>query len=248
LAAICFLANFDAHQNSDFLPSERRTEMRKVITGAFVSLDGVIQAPGGPKEDPTGGFKLGGWVVPYMDEVFGQAIDEMFSQPFELLLGRKTYEIFAAHWPYAEGGDYDFIAKRFNSITKYVATRSTMELTWMGSVALHDAAADVARLKREDGPALVTQGSSDLIQTLLAHDLIDEISTFTFPVVLGSGKKLFGEGAKPAAFALLDSKVTTKGVTIARYQRAGPVMTGDFAMDPPTPAEVARRDRMNHEG
>ncbi len=222
--------------------------MRKVITGAFVSLDGVMQAPGGPEEDPTGGFKLGGWVVPYSDEVFGQAINEMFGQPFDLLLGRKTYEIFAAHWPHAEGGEYDFIAKRFNSITKYVATRSTMKLTWRGSVALHDAATDVARLKREDGPALVTQGSSDLIQTLLANDLIDEISTFTFPIVLGNGKKLFGDGAKPAAFTLVDNKVTTRGVTIARYQRAGAVVTGDFAMDPPTQAEVARRERMNREG
>jgi dihydrofolate reductase len=183
-----------------------------------------------------------------MDEVFGQAINEMFGQPFELLLGRKTYEIFAAHWPYAEGGEYDFIAKRFNSITKYVATRSTMELTWKGSVALRDAAADVVRLKREDGPSLVTQGSSNLIQTLLANDLIDEISTFTFPIALGNGKKLFGEGARPAAFTLVDNKVTTKGVLIARYQRAGNVVAGDFAMDPPTPAEVARRDRMNREG
>jgi dihydrofolate reductase len=204
--------------------------MRKVITGAFVSLDGVIQAPGGPKEDPTRDFRLGGWVVPYMDEVFGQAINEMFGQPFELLL------------------EDDFIAKRFNSVTKYVATRSTIELTWKGSVALRDAAADVARLKREDGPALLTQGSSNLIQTLLATDLIDEISTFTFPIVLGNGKKLFGEGARPAAFTLVDNKVTTKGVLIARYQRAGNVVTGDFALDPPTPAEVARRDRMNREG
>jgi dihydrofolate reductase len=218
--------------------------MRKVITGAFVSLDGVMQAPGGPEEDPTRGFKLGGWVVPYVDEVFGQAINKMFGQPFDLLLGRRTYEIFAAHWPYAEGGDYDFIAKRFNSVTKYVATRASMELTWTDSVALHDAAADVARLKGEDGPALVTQGSSDLIQTLLASDLIDEISTFTFPIVLGNGKKLFGKGAKPAAFTMVDHKVTTTGVTIARYQRAGNVVTGDYAMDPPTPAEVARRERM----
>ena len=166
--------------------------MRKVITGAFVSLDGVMQAPGGPKEDPTRGFELGGWVVPYADEMFGQAIDQMFTQPFDLLLGRRTYEIFAAHWPYAEGGPDDSIATRFNSVTKYVATRSTMKLTWKGSVALHDAAEDVARLKREDGPSLVTQGSSDLIQTLLANDLIDEISMFTFPIVLGHGKKLFG--------------------------------------------------------
>jgi dihydrofolate reductase len=222
--------------------------MRKVITGAFLSLDGVIQAPGGPEEDPTRGFELGGWIVPYVDDVFGQAINEMFGQPFALLLGRRTYEIFAAHWPYAEGGDDDFIAKRFNSITKYVATRSTLELTWTGSVALHDAASDVARLKREDGPALLTQGSSNLIQTLLANDLIDEINSFTFPIVLGNGKRLFGEGAKPAAFRLMDNKVTRTGVTIARYQRAGDVVTGDYAMDPPTSAEVARRERMNREG
>jgi dihydrofolate reductase len=222
--------------------------MRKVITGAFVSLDGVMQAPGGPKEDPTHGFELGGWVVPYIDEVFGAAIDDMFGQPFDLLLGRRTYEIFAAHWPYAEDGDYDLIAKRFNSVTKYVATRSAMALTWKGSVALHDAVADVNRLKREDGPSLVTQGSSDLLQSLLTNDLIDEISTFTFPVVLGRGKKLFGDGAKPAAFTMVDHKVTTRGVIIARYQRAGAVVTGDFAMDPPTTAEIARRERINSEG
>lgn len=221
--------------------------MRRVVTGAFVSLDGVMQAPGGPKEDPTRGFELGGWVVPYIDEAFGQAVEDMFGQPFDLLLGRRTYEIFAAHWPYAEGGDYDLIARRFNSVTKYVATRSAMALTWTGSVALHDAAAEVARLKREDGPALVTQGSSDLIQTLLANDLIDEISMFTFPIVLGRGKKLFGDGAKPAAFALIDQKVTGRGVVIARYQRAGGVVTGDFAMDPPTGAEIARRERINRE-
>ena len=222
--------------------------MRRIITGAFVSLDGVMQAPGGPQEDPTRGFAFGGWVVPYMDEVFGQEIDKMFGQPFDLLLGRKTYEIFAAHWPNAEGGEDDSIARLFNKVTKYVATRSTGELTWRGSVALRDAAADVARLKQEDGPALVTQGSSDLIQTLLAKDLIDEIYTFTFPIVLGDGKKLFDAGARPAAFKLMDSTVTTKGVVIARYQRAGELVTGDYAQDPPAPAEIARRERMKREG
>jgi dihydrofolate reductase len=222
--------------------------MRKVITGAFISLDGVMQAPGGPKEDPTRGFKLGGWVVPHMDDVLRQAIGEMLSEHFDLLLGRKTYEIFAAHWPYAEAGPDDLIARQFNSITKYVATRSSMELTWRGSVALHDAAADVARLRNEVGPHLLTQGSSELIQTLLAHDLIDEIRVFTFPIVLGVGKKLFAEAAKPAAFNLVDSKVTPRGVMIGRYERAGAVKTGDYAMDPPTPAEKARRERMEREG
>jgi dihydrofolate reductase len=222
--------------------------MRKVITGAFISLDGVMQAPGGPKEDPTRGFKFGGWVVPHMDEELGQAIGEMLSEPYDLLLGRKTYEIFAAHWPYAEGGQDDQIAKQFNSITKYVATRSRMELTWKGSIALHDAATDVAKLRKEDGPTLLTQGSSDLIQTLLAHDLIDEIRVFMFPIVLGTGKKLFAGGARPASFRLVDSKATPSGVMIGRYQRAGAVETGDYAMDPPTPAEEARRKRMESEG
>jgi dihydrofolate reductase len=249
LTVAAFVEPFrSAAEQHQFPKTQREKMMRKVITGAFVSLDGVMQAPGGPKEDPTRSFKLGGWVVPYIDEVFGQSIDELFGQPFDLLLGRKTYEIFAAHWPYAEGGEYNSIAKLFNSIRKYVATRSNMELTWAGSIALHDAAADVARLKRENGAALITQGSSDLLQTLLTNDLIDEINIFTFPIVLGKGKKLFGEGAKPAAFALKDSRVTTKGVTIARYQRAGAVATGDFTMDPPTDAEVARRERMNREG
>jgi dihydrofolate reductase len=222
--------------------------MRKVITGAFVSIDGVMQAPGGPQEDTTGGFQFGGWVVPYADEAFGQAVGELFSQPFDLLLGRRTYEIFAAHWPYAERGPDDFIAKQFNSVTKYVATRSNDTLAWKGSVALHDAAKDVAKLKQENGPALVTQGSSDLIQTLLTNDLIDEIHTFTFPIVLGKGKKLFGPGTKPAAFKLADSAVTSTGITIASYERAGSVATGDYAMNPPTPAEVARRERMKREG
>jgi dihydrofolate reductase len=222
--------------------------MRKVITGAFVSIDGVMQAPGGPQEDPTEGFAFGGWVVRYADEVFGQTVEELFSQPFDLLLGRKTYEIFAAHWPYAESGPNDFIAQRFNNATKYVATRSKVDLTWKGSVALHDTATDVARLKQENGPALLTQGSSDLIQTLLGNDLIDEIHTFTFPIVLGKGKKLFGAGAKPAAFKLTSSKVSPTGIMIGSYERAGAVATGDFTMNPPTPAEVARRERMKREG
>jgi dihydrofolate reductase len=226
------------------------TDMRALITGAFVSLDGVMQAPGGPEEDPTGGFAFGGWVVPYIDDVFGQAIDALFAEPFDLLLGRKTYEIFAAHWPYAEGGEDASIATKFNAVTKYVATRSQAEqLTWKNSVALRgDVAAEIARLKREDGPRLITQGSSDLIQALLAHDLIDEFVLFTFPIVLGRGKRLFGEGAKPAAFKLGDAKVSSTGVTIGAYARAGEVKTGDFAMNPPTAAEIARRGRVKREG
>jgi dihydrofolate reductase len=222
--------------------------MRKVIVGAFVSLDGVMQAPGGPEEDPTGGFRHGGWVAPLADEVFGEEVGKLFQQPFDLLLGRKTYEIFAAHWPYMEGGPHDPVARAFNSTTKYVATRKGLDLTWKGSVALRDAAADVARLKQADGPPLVTQGSTDLIRTLFARELVDEIRLFTFPVVLGGGKKLFGDGAKPAAFKLAASLVSPKGIVIAQYVRGGAVKTGDFAMDPPTPAEVARREKMQREG
>jgi dihydrofolate reductase len=222
--------------------------MRKVIVGAFVSLDGVMQAPGGPQEDPTGGFRYGGWVAPLADEAFGEEVDRMFSQPFDLLLGRKTYEIFAAFWPYAEGGPDDSIARAFNSATKYVATRKGVNLTWKGSVALRNAAPDVEKLKQENGPALITQGSTDLIRTLLASGLVDEINMFTFPVVLGGGKKLFDDGARAAAFKLEASRVSSNGVVIARYVRAGSVKTGDFGSDPPSPAEVTRRDKMQREG
>jgi dihydrofolate reductase len=220
--------------------------MRKVITGAMVSLDGVMQAPGGPEEDPTGGFRFGGWVAPLFDEEGGKAIDALLSPPYDLLLGRKTYEIFAAYWPYQS--EDEPIAKGFNAATKYVASRSGVPLTWKRSVALKDAATDVARLKKEDGPKLVTQGSSDLIQTLLAHDLIDELHVFTFPLVLGRGKRLFAQGTKPAALKLIESKVTPNGVTASVYRRAGEVATGSFGMDQPSELEVKRRERLKREG
>ncbi|PMR76487.1 dihydrofolate reductase family protein [Billgrantia endophytica] len=222
--------------------------MRKVIVAAMVSLDGVMQAPGGPQEDPTDGFRYGGWVAPLVDEVFGEAIDKLFERPFDLLLGRRTYEIFAAHWPYAEDGPDDAIARTFNSITKYVATQKGLELTWKDSVALNDAAADVARLKQEDGPALITQGSTELVHTLLASGLVDEIHTFTFPVVLGNGKRLFDDSARASAFKLVANRVSPNGIVIAKYECDGEVKTGDFAMDPPTEAEVARREKMQREG
>ena len=221
--------------------------MRKVIVGAFVSLDGVMQAPGGPQEDPTGGFKYGGWVAPLADDVFGEEVDRMFGQPFDLLLGRKTYEIFAGFWPFAEGGPSDSIARAFNSATKYVATRKGVDLTWKGSVALRNGASDVRKLKQDDGPTLITQGSTDLIRTLLAEGLVDEINLFTFPVLLGGGKKLFNDGASAAAFRLATSRVAPAGVVIARDVRSGAVQTGDFAVDPPTPAEVARREKLKRE-
>ncbi|WP_343715332.1 dihydrofolate reductase family protein [Inquilinus sp.] len=221
--------------------------MRKVVTAAFVSLDGVMQAPGGPEEDPTGGFAHGGWTFHHWDDVMGQAMDGTFGEPFDLLLGRKTYEIFAAHWPYVPADDP--IGKLFNATTKYVATHSAETLVWQNSVPLRgDAAEAVAELKRHNGPTLLLQGSADLIQTLLAADLIDEFRLMTFPVVLGSGKRLFGRGAIPAGLKLVSSQASTTGVVISTYLRSGEVTTGSFALGESSAAELARRKRMKREG
>src|SRR5262245_59353544 len=175
--------------------------MRKLIVGAQVSMDGVMQAPGGPWEDPTKDFKFGGWVMPYFDQEFGDEIDRVFKEKFDLLLGRKTYEIFAAYWPYydedaPEGG----IATLFNHIKKYVVSRSgEVDTSWTSSLLLRDIA-DVKRLREENGPNLVTQGSTELVHALLANDLVDALSIFTVPVVLGSGKKLFADGSVRHSF------------------------------------------------
>src|SRR5688572_6096303 len=231
--------------------TNRRAPMRKVIVGAMLSMDGVMQAPGGPEEDPTGGFKFGGWVAPSVDTdpKFGEEIGRLFGAPFDLLLGRRTYEIFAAHWPYAEGGPYDDIAKTFNRITKYVATRKGVDLTWKGSVALRDAAKDVARLKQEEGPALVTQGSTVLVHALLAAGLVDEIRMFTFPVLLGKGKRLFDASGQPRAFKLTHGAVSPHGLIAATYVRDGEVKTATIGgAQEPTPAELARRERLKREG
>lgn len=225
--------------------------MRKVIVGAMVSMDGVMQAPGGPEEDPTGRFKFGGWVAPFadIDPVFGEEIGKLFGEPFDLLLGRRTYDIFAAYWPYAEGGSYDDIAKTFNRITKYVATRKGLDLTWKGSTALRDATKDVARLKKEDGPTLVTQGSTELVHSLLAGGLVDEIRTFMFPVLLGKGKRLFDETSQPLAFKLTHSAASPNGLIAATYVRDGEVRSATIGgAQEPTPAELARREKLKREG
>jgi dihydrofolate reductase len=224
--------------------------MRKVIVGAFVSMDGVMQAPGGPEEDPTGGFQYGGWVAPLSeDPVFGEEVGKLFGAPFELLLGRRTYDIFAAYWPFAEGGDYDDIAKAFNRVKKYVATRKGADLSWKGSVALRDAAKDVAKLKKEDGPTLVTQGSTEVVHALLAAGLVDEIRTFTFPLLLGKGKRLFDAGSQPRAFNLTHSAVSPNGLIAATYARDGEVKTATVGGETePTPAELARREKLKREG
>jgi dihydrofolate reductase len=224
--------------------------MRKVIVGAMVSMDGVMQAPGGPEEDPTGGFKFGGWTAPLGDDpVFGEELGKLFEEPFDLLLGRHTYEIFAAYWPYAEGGPADNIAKTFNRITKYIVTRKGVDLTWKGSLALRDAAKDVAKLKQEDGPVLVTQGSTQLVHALLAAGLVDEIRMFTFPLLLGKGKRLFNSESQPRAYKLTHSAVSPNGLIAATYVRDGEVKTATVGgVVEPSAIELSRREKLKREG
>jgi len=201
--------------------------MRKIITGAFVSLDGIMQAPGGPDEDPIGDFRYGGWAAPYFDEAMGETVGEMFANPFDLLLGRKTYDIFAGFWPNA--GD-DAGAKQLNDATKHVASRSRPALEWSNSVLIDgDVAEGIAALKQGDGPELQVHGSGNLIQTLLRHNLVDSYRLWVFPLVLGSGKRLFADGTIPAGLKLVDSKISSTGVVMATYEPAGEVVTGSFA-------------------
>lgn len=223
--------------------------MRKIIVGAQVSIDGVMQAPGGPTEDPTKGFKFGGWAMPYVDEVFGEEIDHMFQEKFDLLLGRKTYEIFAGYWPYyEEDAEYGGIATLFKNITKYVVSRSgEVDTGWAGTVLLRDIS-DVKRLKQEDGPNLVTQGSTELVHALLANDLVDAISILTVPIVLGNGKKLFADGSAPHAYKLTRSRVSPNGLIVGHYERAGEIRVGDTELDSPSDREMTRRERMKREG
>ena len=227
--------------------------MRKIIASAFVSLDGVMQGPGGPQEDPTGGFTLGGWTATYWDDAIGAYMGEAFSTPFDLLLGRRTYDIFAAHWPYVDVDEtsttFDAVTKQvadlFNGTTKYVATHEPATLTWQNSQALgKDVPAAVKKLKQGDGADLLIQGSSGLIQQLLAADLIDEIRLMIYPLTLGKGKRLFGTGTIPGAFKVTRSTVSPSGVIIAGYQRAGEVRTGNFQLENPTPAEIERRKNL----
>jgi dihydrofolate reductase len=215
--------------------------MRRIIVATFTSLDGVMQAPGGPNEDPTGGFTFGGWVAPHFDEALGAAMGEIFGRPFDLLLGRKTYEIFAAHWPYVTDPN-DPIAGPFNRVTKYVASRGKPKLTWQNSQLLGtDVVASLKTLKRADGPDLLVQGSGDLLQTLWKNGLVDEFSVLTFPVVLGKGKRLFGDGTTPAGLRLAKSRSFPTGVIVSSYQPDGAVKAGDFQLAEPTEAELERR-------
>lgn len=225
--------------------------MRKVIAAAFVSVDGVMQAPGNPEEDKSGGFKYGGWQAALWDDASGEAINEVFNAPFDLLLGRRTYDIFAAHWPRVAADPKSFdkgsvaIGEKFDRVTKYVATHSPDTLTWKNSQWLgDDAAAGVRRLKQSDGPVLLTQGSSDLLQTLLANDLIDEFRLFIYPLVLGQGKRFFERGAVPAGLKLVKSVTSPSGALLCTYQRAGEIKLSSFATPEPSEEELARRQRM----
>ena len=223
--------------------------MRKIIVGAQVSMDGVMQAPGGPTEDPTRGFQFGGWAMPYFDQVGGEEIDHIFKGNFDLLLGRKTYEIFAAYWPYQdEDAPHGDIARLFKGIGKYVVSRSgDVDTSLAGSALLRDIA-DVKRLKQEDGPDLVTQGSTELVHALLANDLVDALSIFTVPVVLGGGKKLFADGSAPHSFKLTRSRVSPNGLMVGHYEREGEIRIGDAGLASPSKVEIARQARMKREG
>jgi dihydrofolate reductase len=212
--------------------------MRKLVVNTFMSLDGVMQSPGGPDEDPTGGFTQGGWAVNYFDD---EMMEQMSEAGYELLLGRGTYEIFAAHWPHDEGP----IADHLNGTRKHVASMTLERVEWNNSTLITgDVAEYVAELKRNDGPEIQVHGNPGLIQTLLEHDLIDEYRLWIFPVVIGTGKRFFGEGTIPVALKLLDSKVSKTGVTINIYERAGDIEPGSTEFDEPTEAEIERRQRL----
>jgi len=201
--------------------------MRRIVVLSFISLDGVMQAPGGPEEDASGGFRYGGWTVPYSDEFSGIMMTEQMSVPFDLLLGRKTYDIFADYWPKQDPSTLANVP--FDKATKYVVSGSSPKLDWEESVLIEgDVVAKLEALKQQDGLMLQVHGSGNLIQTLLKNDLVDELWLKIFPVALGSGKRLFGEGTTPAAFELLESQISPSGVIFANYRRAGDVKTGSF--------------------
>jgi len=217
--------------------------MRRLIASTFVSLDGVMQGPGAPEEDTTGGFALGGWTFNYWDDAMGRSMNGFDGKDRELLLGRRTYEIFEAHWPYQPADDP--IAQTFNATRKYVASRTLNTLAWNNSTLLQgDVAAAVAELKSESGPDLQIIGSGNLIQTLRAASLIDEYNVWTFPVVLGRGRRLFEAGAKAGALRLAASQASSTGVVMSTYVPAGEVPVGSFGQGPPSAKELERRAKL----
>ncbi|HSJ77343.1 MAG TPA: dihydrofolate reductase family protein [Erythrobacter sp.] len=221
--------------------------MRKIHAAAFISLDGVIQGPGGPGEDTTGEFDAGGWVFRLWDEAVGDEVDRLFGRDYDLLLGRRTYDIFAAYWPYVEG-EAAAMGRAFTAANKYVLTRGDRPLEWENSHRL-GSIEDIAALKQEDGPDLVIQGSGTLYPPLLAAGLIDRLTLMIFPLVLGNGKRLFSKDTAPTLMALVESRVSAKGTMIATYeQRGGLPPMPDFAPPPSTSEREAERQRAMEEG
>jgi dihydrofolate reductase len=215
--------------------------MAELTITTFLSLDGVMQAPGGPGEDPSGGFSYGGWLVPHADAAMGEFMDEVFEKAGSFLLGRATYQIFAAHWPRVRDAE-DPVAAALNTLPKHVASTTLTELHWNNSRLLRgDLSAEVSRLKSEPGKEIQVHGSAGLAQTLLAEDLIDEFRLLVFPVVLGTGKRLFGPGARPGALKLIDARTTSTGVTISTYRRAGALQLGSFELEPSGGDELSQR-------
>jgi dihydrofolate reductase len=212
--------------------------MRNIVVNTFSTLDGIMQAPGAPGEDTSGGFQWGGWSVNYWDEMMGKAMDAFMGKEFDLLLGRKTYEIFAAHWPFVKPDTPDYeTALKINAARKYVVTRTLDRADWKESTIIKgDVAKQIADLKMQSGLDLQVHGSSNLIQTLLKNDLVNKLHVWIFPLTVGSGKRLFAEGTVPASFKLTDYKVSTTGVIIATYERGGKIETGSFALEEPTKA------------
>ena len=215
--------------------------MRKIIGAAFVSLDGVMQGPGGPDEDTQGGFDQGGWMAAIFEEAVGAQVDSFFKPPFDLLLGRRTYDIFASHWPFMPADDP--IAATFAKIDKFVLSRSDIALEWAGSHRLADMDA-LEQLKARDGPNLVIQGSSTLYPDLIARGLLDRLILMIAPITLGAGKRLFGEGTPPTAFKLAEQRLTPGGMIMATYEPNGAVQHGSFEMEHPTGQELARQQKM----
>lgn len=206
--------------------------MRKLIVNTFVTLDGVMQAPGGPEEDSSSGFTSGGWSVNYWDDMMSQIMGESMTKPFDLLLGRKTYEIFAAYWPQAKDEPG---ADQLNNAKKYVASKTLNKVDWKNSSLIKgDVVQVIRKLKAQDGPEIQVHGSSNFIQTLLKHNLIDEFRIWIFPVVIGNGKRLFDQGTIPSGLKLIESKTSTTGVILAIYEPGGELKTGSFALDNPS--------------
>jgi dihydrofolate reductase len=198
--------------------------MRKVVVLEHISLDGVIQAPGGPKEDTSGGFAYGGWTAPYSDDVLGAALRKQMNLPFDLLLGRKTFEIWEPYWP-----KHEDIWPNVNAATKYVASNSMTSSEWQPSVFLSgDIAEEVSKIKEQPGPDLHVWGSGDFLQTLIKHDLVDVFWLMLYPITLGGGKRLFASGTIPAAFKVTESVVSPSGVVVVNYERAGSIITGSL--------------------